>query len=451
MLKLSSLCGRLTPLALAVVLLAAPAQVLAAQGPVAVIEADAPQLARPGSWPVGFRTLSLVQSGQLDPLTWNPATGTAVSADRRLEVDVWYPARKPGLLARTVAYRAGLPTEAPGVDAPFTIAGAAYRDLKPADGRHPLVLVSHGYSNDPSMMSWLAENLASKGYVVAAIRHRDPPITNPGAFVGPLMRRPLDLAFVAASLKARGGGSGDALGAVIDPDRVAAIGYSMGGYGVLTAAGAGLNPTGAPGLAVPGGLMRPYLRGGPRAADSAIPGLKAVVALAPAGGGAMNAWGAAGLSDLRTPLMIIAGDRDRTVGYADGPAALFAGAVNARRYMLVFENGGHSLGVGPAPETMRDSLWNLDWFEDPVWRKQRVMGANLHFITAFLGRYMMGDLAMDSYLDLPSERAEDGVWPASAAGAYDAVSPGTGGVTVWKGFQRNHARGLMLKSARPAG
>jgi hypothetical protein len=265
------------------------------------------------------------------------------------------------------------------------------------------------------------------------------------------MRRPLDLAFVAASLKARSGRAGDALGAVIDPDRVAAIGYSMGGYGVLTAAGAGLNPTGAPGLAVPGGLMRPYLRGGPRAADSAIPGLKAVVALAPAGGGAMNAWGAAGLSDLRTPLMIIAGDRDRTVGYADGPAALFAGAVNARRYMLVFENGGHSLGVGPAPETMRDSLWNLDWFEDPVWRKQRVMGANLHFITAFLGRYMMGDLAMDSYLDLPSERAEDGVWPASAAGAYDAVSPGTGGVTVWKGFQRNHARGLMLKSARPAG
>lgn len=451
MFRLEFLQGTLIPLALALGLMVAPAQGLAAQSPGAVMDADAPQLARPGSWPVGFRTLSLVQPDQLDPLTWNPATGTAVSADRRLEVDVWYPARKPGLLARTVLYRAGLPTEAPGVDAPFTIAGAAYRDLKPADGRHPLVLVSHGYSNDPAMMSWLAENLASKGYVVAAIRHRDPPITNPAGFVGPLMRRPLDLAFVAASLKARSQTPGDALGAMIDADRLAAVGYSMGGYGVLTSAGAGLNPAGAPGLAVPGGLMAPYLRGGPRAAESAIPGLKAVVALAPAGGGAMNAWGAAGLSDLRTPLMIIAGDRDRTVGYLDGPAALFAGAINARRYMLVYENGGHSLGVGPAPEAMRDNLWNLDWFEDPVWRKQRVMGANLHFITAFLGRHVMGDLTMDSYLGVATERSEDGVWPGTGSDAYDAVSPGTGGVTVWKGFQRNHARGLILKRAGPAG
>ncbi len=449
MLRLLSFRASLAALFLAIGIVAATAPISAAQSPASVIGADAPLLARPGPWPVGFRTLSLVQASQPDPLTWDPATGKAVWTDRRLEVDLWYPAHKPGPLARTAVYRAALPTEAPGIDAPFSILGAAYPDLKPADGRHPLVLVSHGYSNDPAMMSWLAENLASKGYVVAAIRHRDPPITNPAGFVGPLMRRPLDLAFVAASLRARSGAPGDVIGAVIDPDRVAAIGYSMGGYGVLTAAGAGLNPVGAPGLAVPGGLMTPYLRSGPRAAEVAIPGLKAVVAMAPAGGGAMNAWGAAGLSDLRTPLMIIAGDRDRTVGYAEGPATLFAGAVNAPRFMLVYENGGHSLGVGPAPETMRDSLWNLDWFEDPVWRKQRVMGANLHFITAFLGRHVMGDLSMDSYLDVATERSEDGVWPATVSGAYDAVSPGTGGVTVWKGFQRNHARGLVLRRAGP--
>ena len=35
------------------------------------------------------------------------------------------------------------------------------------------MIVSHGYGNVPLAMTWLAENLASKGYVVAGIRHDD--------------------------------------------------------------------------------------------------------------------------------------------------------------------------------------------------------------------------------------------------------------------------------------
>jgi hypothetical protein len=31
--------------------------------------------------------------------------------------------------------------------------------------------------------------------------------------------------------------------------------------------------------------------------------------------------------------------------------------------------------------------------------------------------------------------------------AYDAYSPGTPGITVWKGFQRSHAAGLELLRA----
>ena len=51
------------------------------------------------------------------------------------------------------------------------------------------------------LLNWLTENLASKGYVVAAIRHRDPPITERSRFAEPLLRRPLDIAFVAQSLQ----------------------------------------------------------------------------------------------------------------------------------------------------------------------------------------------------------------------------------------------------------
>ena len=68
-------------------------------------------------------------------------------------------------------------------------------------GRFPLVIVSHGYSNADVAMSWLGENLASKGYVVAAIRHDDPPITDRSKFPELLLRRPLDIAFVAEAMQ----------------------------------------------------------------------------------------------------------------------------------------------------------------------------------------------------------------------------------------------------------
>jgi predicted dienelactone hydrolase len=37
----------------------------------------------------------------------------------------------------------------------------------------PLVIISHGYPGNRYLMSHLGEDLASKGYVVASIDHRD--------------------------------------------------------------------------------------------------------------------------------------------------------------------------------------------------------------------------------------------------------------------------------------
>lgn len=54
---------------------------------------DAPELARLGDFAVGVRTIELVHAAQADVLAFDAATGTAPSRDRRLAVDVWYPAR----------------------------------------------------------------------------------------------------------------------------------------------------------------------------------------------------------------------------------------------------------------------------------------------------------------------------------------------------------------------
>jgi predicted dienelactone hydrolase len=403
---------------------------------------DAPELAHLGRSGVGVRTIELVQAAQADVLAFDPASGTAPKRDRRLTVDIWYPAEIAGD-ARPVTYQGSLTAEPPAPPARFTRPGIAVRDAKRAAGRFPLVVASHGYDNESVLLSWLTENLASKGYVVAAVRHRDPAITERAKFSEPLLRRPLDIAFVAKSLR---GALADAHG--VDSSRVALIGYSMGGFGVLTAAGGELDPGGPAAGLVPGGLMKDYARGGDAREAVRVDAVKAVVGMAPAGG-SLNAWGADGLRAITAPLMLIAGDRDGTVDYQTGARAFFDAATGSNRYLLTFRGAGHRIGLGPAPAEMRARLWDQDWFEDPVWSADRLVGINLHFITAFLDRYVKDDASRAAYIDGLVPESAQGEWPASAAGAYGAYSPGTDGITVWKGFQRQHAEGLELLHATP--
>lgn len=424
------------------VLTAAP---VAAGGAPSRFGVDAPELARLGSFEVGVRTLHLVARDQPDVLAFDTTHGTAPRRDRALTVDLWYPAR-PKAGARPVTYTARFPAEPPAPPVRFSVPGIAVRDAAPAGTAYPLVVVSHGYSNDPAAMTWLTENLASKGYVVAAIRHGDPPITDRSKFSQLLLRRPLDIAFVTGTLKRT-----LAAEQLVDPARLALIGYSMGGYGVLTAAGAALDPAGPPTRLVPGDLLQPYVRGGGARAAATVEGLCAVVAISPAGGGSLDAWGSDGMRGIKVPLLLIAGDSDRTVEYLSGARAMFDSAHNAQRYLLTFKGAGHSIGLSPAPDAMRHRLWDQDWFEDPVWRKERVNAISAHFITAFLDRYVKGDHSRAAYLTVAIADSGAAVWPATVPPSpYDAYSPGAGEVSVWKGFQRNHAAGLELLQAAAA-
>lgn len=413
--------------------------------PPSVFGVDAPELARPGPFGVGFRTLPLVERNQLDVLAPDPQTSGFARHDRKLTVDLWYPAAQPAPGAPRETYTGSLPSEPPAEAARFTVPGVAVRNAPPAGGGYPLVVVSHGYSNATAAMTWLTENLASKGYVVAAIRHEDPPITDASKFPQVLLRRPLDIAFVTRSLQ-------QSLAAehLVDPSRTALVGYSIGGYGVLTSAGATLDPNGPPTKMVPGGLLAPYVRGAPESQAITIESLKAVVAISPAGGGTLAAWGAAGLENIRVPLLLIAGDQDRTVDYATGARAIFGAAIHSTRYLLTFKEGGHALGLNVAPQSMRARLWDQDWFEDPVWRKERISAINDHFITAFLDRYVKEDSSRQGYLEVRTPESDAGSWPAPSALPYAAYSPSDANITVWQGFQRHHAAGLELLRAPAA-
>ena len=364
---------------------------------------DAPELAKLGSAAVGVTTLELVD---------------AARADRRLKIDLWYPAATAAGGA-PVTYEGSLTAEPPAAPTRFTRPGIAVRDAKRAAGPFPLVVVSHGYDNESVLLSWLTENLASKGYVVAAIRHVDPPITERTRFPEAVMNRPADVAFVTGSLQRSLGDE-----KLVDPARTALVGYSMGGYAVLSVAGA-----------MPNDALR-------------VSGLKALVGLAPAGA-QFGVWGEDGVAPVTVPMLLIAGDRDQTVDYASGARAFLDEAVNSNRYLLTFLGGGHAIGLGPAPEEMRLRLWDQDWFEDKVWSADRIVGVNLHFITAFLDRYLKDDASRAGYLDGLVPRSADGTWSAPPETPYSAYSPGGDGVTLWKGFQRQHAEGLELLHAAP--
>lgn len=413
----------------------------AAAPPPSVFGVDAPELAPPGPFSVGVRTVSLVEHSQRDVLAIDPKSGSAPKRDRNLTVDLWYPASAAPDAPRET-YLGSLPSEPPAPPATFVVPGIAVRNARPAGSGYPLVVVSHGYSNSTAAMTWLTENLASKGYVVAAIRHDDPPITDRAKYPQLLLRRPLDIAYVTRTLQAT-----LAAEHLIDPSKTALVGYSMGGYGVLTAAGATLDPTGPVTTMVPGGLLTPYVRGAGQSRAITVTSLKAVVAISPAGGGKLAAWGSDGLKGIHVPLLLIAGNKDQTVDYTTGARAIFDTATHSIRYLLTFKEAGHSLGLNVAPESMRARLWDQDWFEDPVWRKERISAITAHFITAFLDRYVKDDASRQAYLDVQTPDSDGGVWPAQGSLPYEAYSPSDSNITVWKGFQRNHATGLQLLRA----
>jgi len=391
---------------------------------------DSPELAQLGSYAVGVRTVTLVDRDAVDVL--------APHRDRRLQVDVWYPATVVQG-ARPEVYKSSLQSEPPGAPVPFSMRGIAVRDAKPIREHYPLIIVSHGRSNATVALSWLTENLASKGYVVAAIRHEDPLRSEPREFPEILLRRPLDVAFVARTLQRSLAEQGQ-----VDSARTALIGYSMGGYAVLTAAGGALDPNSAAAKLVPDQLLAPFAQGGARHEETRVQGLRAVVAIAP-WGGSYAAWGSAGIAGITAPLLLISGDRDQTVDYATGAHAFLEAATGTQRYLLTFRGAGHAIGFDPAPQEMGHSLWDISWFEDPVWRKERVIGVSLHMITAFLDRYLKGDESRAAYLDGLVPDGATGQWQAPAGTGYGAYSPGGSGVTLWKGFQRGYAEGLEFQ------
>ncbi|ADG10802.1 dienelactone hydrolase [Caulobacter segnis] len=422
---------------------------------------DAPALAAPGAYPVGVLTQTLIQKDQPDLVASDLAAGKLARGDRSLPLTFWHPAVKPAADAPRARYTMPDKPAAgkPPAEVPYKT-GGAYPDAKPVRGQaFPLVVISHGYRNWATSFSDLAENLASKGYVVAAIDHHDlEPVTLAApqlSFATTVITRVADQRFVIDALT-RKGGQGP-LRDVYDAENVALIGYSMGGFGALATMGAGLDPNGPLSKSAPAGLLRPFTTDNPTFAAGAPQNVKAMVAFAPWGGAPpLRAWTAESLAKITVPSLLIVGDQDDVSGYGDGVAWVYGAMTGADRNLLVYENARHNIARDGTPPSLVGDFQSVVRFEEPVWRRDRILAINRHFITAFLDARLKGDQAHGAYLAVPTVKAVDGVWrpgsDAGSAGAYASPSD-TASAGYWPGFQNRWALGLQLRhdtAAAPA-
>jgi predicted dienelactone hydrolase len=407
--------------------------------------ADAPELARRGAYQVGVRTLEIKHPGQVDILKFDKATGKAPLYDRPLTIEVWYPAVIPAGQQERTVYQMGVPGNSEGAEAKTApILGKALRDAPPVKGQaFPLVVVSHGYPGSRIFLSYLTENLASKGYVVAAIDHTDSVLGDVKPFPSTLLNRASDQLFTMATVEEMSHRAGDFLNGLVDSSRTAIVGFSMGGYGALASGGAGYSKKGLPASVVPGGYLEDWMAGSDKYQAQLRKEVKAIVAISPWGAQPpFNAWDADGLAGIRVPLLVIAGDQDDVADFPNGIKPAFDKMVHADRCLLVYENARHNVGGNPPTAELSSTFAMQEYFNDPVWRKDRITAINQHFVTAFLDLNLKGDETRRAYLHPGPEKSNDGKWLLPPGESADGKFGD--GSAYWKGFQRRWALGLEM-------
>ena len=426
--------------ALAACLMAFP---LFAENRIDRIRPDAPVLAAYGSFDIGVRTLEMVNPDQIDIVSIDPDTTDPENLpryDRPLTIELWYPAvdGSEGETSLRAYLRDGR-TE-------VTLTGRAVRDAQPAptSAPYPLVILSHGYPGNRFLMSPLAENLASKGYVVASIDHTDSTYRTRDAFGSTLVNRPLDTLFVLDEVENISNQPGSSLHQLVDTSNVAVIGYSMGGYGAIILAGGGVTQIGIDhDWGAPLGTLAIHQSGSETHEALIDPRIKTAIAFGP-WGLTRDFWDEETLKGVRIPMLFIAGSVDDVSGYETGVRAIWDAATGADRALLTFDNANHNAGAPmPAPAEAdifdNDLGFNLtEHYSDPVWDTVRMNNISQHFVTAWLGVHLRGDPDMERYLTL-TPLANDGIWSVGDDGTPSAEH------THWEGFPDRTAKGLRFE------
>ncbi len=387
-----------------------------------------PTLAAAGEYPVGVKTIDIVNPKQLNILTQSVE-------DRKLVVEVWYPAKKPKK-KKLATYE-----DVTRLHKPFSVKGNAYRDANiSSEGPFPLVVLSHGYTGYRTLMFYLGEHLASHGFIVASIDHTDS--TNAdvdfknapfSGFLSTLYNRSRDhYAALEYFTELKNDFSKS-----IDGEKAGLVGYSMGGYGTINSIG-GCYAFSAAFVGAFFGIkdqdqqekMAALLNscaGGQYDNISVDKKWKAAVAIAP-WGNQHGIFNQEALADISTPVLFISGDQD-DISHHGSIKKLFSDIGTEEGYFLTYQNARHNIAAHPAPSTARSNEIDFGHYWEASWNAEQINAVNKHFILAMMNCYIKGESEFCNFLDLPNNSTQvfvDG----------KLSSP-------WKGFPERYSTGMQ--------
>lgn len=227
----------------------------------------------------------------------------------------------------------------------------------------PVIVISHGLGSDRTSFAYLAEYLASHGFVVAVPEHPGSnaqqlqallggianEVTEPREFVD----RPLDVKYILDHLEFLSASDSEYRGR-FNMEQVGVIGQSFGGYTALALAGAQINfpqlqkdcPVDQNTLNV--SLLLQCQALGLPAFDYKLsdPRIKAAVAINPVDS---SVYGQEGLSKINIPVMIVAGTADTVAPAYPEQIIPFTWLTNENKYLVLMNGGTHFSTIAESP------------------------------------------------------------------------------------------------------
>ena len=151
--------------------------------------------------------------------------------NRLLVMDAWYPVDAADVGDAPLSF----------YDLVFAVLDSEVALASPpvsADGPFPLLVFSHGSLGIRFQSFFLAETLASHGFIVVAPDHQgntaqDLVFDTLEPFEENVVNRPIDISFTIDRMLERSRDPDDAFGGRIDAERIGALGHSFGGYTAL--------------------------------------------------------------------------------------------------------------------------------------------------------------------------------------------------------------------------
>ncbi|MBD2725973.1 alpha/beta hydrolase [Nostoc sp. FACHB-892] len=316
----------------------------------------------------------------------------------------------------------------------------------------PIIVISHGLGLDSSNFQYLATHLASYGFTVVVPNHpgsdakqlhsmlnrRTSEIAEPSEFKD----RPLDVTYILNQLE-KDNQSDSRFKGRLNLQQVGVFGQSLGGYTALALAGAKINFEQLEQDCQPAALQNTWnmsLLLQCRALELSISKsgkdynlrderVKAAIAVNPI---TSSIFGKAGLSQIKTPVMIVSSSDDTVAPALSEQILPFSWLANSQKYLVMLVGGTHFSTIGNGNPANQQVALPADMIGDASQARRYMNVLSLPFFQT----YVVGKPQYISYLN---------------AAYTQSISSKSLGLNLVKSFNTTELAQLLdIKGAKPA-